>query len=41
MEVNGTSGSIEEIHSLQGGPIPPVQSGFSDLGGDEAIFLQA
>ena len=39
MDVNGTSGPIEEIHSLQGETIPPIQSEFSDVGGDEAVFL--
>ena len=40
-DVNGTFGPIEEIHSLQEEPITPIQLGFSDLGGDEVVFLQA
>ena len=39
MDVNGTSSPFEEIHSLQGETIPPVQMGFSDWGDDETIFL--
>ena len=39
MDINGTSRPIEEIHSLQGETIPLVQSGFSELGSDEAVFL--
>ena len=41
MDVKGTSGHLEEIHSLQGETIPPVQSGFNDWDDEEAVFLQA
>ena len=41
MEVNGTSGQLEEIHSLQGETIPPVHMKVNDWDEDEAVFLQA
>ena len=39
MEVNGTSGQLEEIHSLQGETITPVQMRVNDWDEDEAVFL--
>ena len=41
MEVNGDSGAIEEIRSLQGETIPPVQPEYSGIGSGEPVFLQA
>ena len=41
MEVNGTSGHLEEIHALQGETISPVQMRVNDWDEDEAVFLQA
>ena len=40
MEVNGTSGHLEEIYPLQGETIPPVQMRVNEWDEDEAVFLE-
>ena len=40
MEVNGNSGPIEKMRSLQGETIPLVQPDFGGIGAGEPVFLQ-
>ena len=41
MELNEDRGAIEEIHSLQGETIPPIQLENSGIGLEGVVFLQA
>ena len=39
MELNGDSRAVEEIHSLSGETIPPVQSRSSGIGMGDVMFI--
>ena len=41
MEVNGDSGPIEDMRTMQGETIPPVQADFGGFDSGEPVFLQA
>ena len=41
MEVNGDSGPVDDMRTMQGETIPPVQSDFGGFDSGEPVFLQA
>ena len=41
MEVNGDSGPMEEMRTMQGETIPPVYANVGEFDSGEPVFLQA